>query len=98
MLKSMLSTWDKKDVPYSFVNVSADVMRSFQSVLPASTNISKSAKVSIPSLLIREQLLNDEERAERLEGEEEAFSSALLPTLHDIDINHSDQNFHIAKE
>ena len=92
----MLSTWDKQEVPYSFVNVSAEVMRTFQSFLPSGTNLSKCAKVSFPSLLVGEQLLNDEERPVRLNEEEEACSSALL-SVHDTDINHTDQNFHIAK-
>lgn len=102
MLKSMLSVWDKQSVSYSFINVSADVMRSFQSVLPSNTSncMFKCAKVSFPSLLTGEQLFNNEERSERLEEgeeEEEACSSALISVLA-TDINHLDQDFHIAKE
>ena len=102
MLKSMLSAWDKQSVSYSFTNVSADVMRSFQSVLPSNTSnsMSRCAKESIPSLLNGQQLFNEEERTGRLEEEveeEEACSSALISVLA-TDINHADQNFHIAKE
>lgn len=71
MVKSMLSTWDKKGEKYSFINASHRVQRALQSVLPASTIISGST----------ETIDTDIQTSFAITGIEQTFPSPLDNTM-----------------